>query len=243
MSESSPSLEVCPACGEHAFTHQPILWPELIAQWELSPDEVNYTNVQQGFCCASCKNNLRAMTLAAAMTSAFDFSGNLKDFCRNDPRIRELTVIEINSAKNLSPFLQVLPKYALHSFPELDMQRMTFADASIDLIIHSDTLEHVPDSKAALKESMRVLKPGGHLFYTVPIVIGRLTRTRRGLPPSYHGRPGVQRDDCIVQTEYGADFWCEIFDAGFREVRLTSLIFPASVAIHAIKNRQPADFS
>ena len=82
---------------------------------------------------------------------------------------------------------------------------------------------------------MRVLKPGGHLFYTVPIVVGRLTRTRRGLPPSYHGRPGVKRDDCIVQTEYGADFWCEIFDAGFREVSLTSLIFPASVAIHAIK--------
>jgi hypothetical protein len=55
------------------------------------------------------------------------------------------------------------------------------------------------------------------------------------LPPSYHGKPGVNRDDCIVQTEYGADFWCEIFQAGFREVSLTSLIFPASVAIHAIK--------
>jgi SAM-dependent methyltransferase len=115
------------------------------------------------------------------------------------------------------------------------MQRMSFADSSIDVIIHSDTLEHVPDSKAALKESLRVLKPGGHLFYTVPIVIGRLTRTRHGLPRSYHGRPGVNRDDCIVQTEYGADFWCEIFEAGFRELRLTSLIFPASVAIHAIK--------
>jgi hypothetical protein len=35
--------------------------------------------------------------------------------------------------------------------------------------------------------------------------------------------------------EYGSDFWCEIFEAGFSEVSLTSLIFPASVAIHAIK--------
>ena len=112
---------------------------------------------------------------------------------------------------------------------------MSFADASTDLIIHSDTLEHVPDSKAALDESGRVLKPGGHLFYTVPIIIGRLTSTRHGLPPSYHGTSGVNREDCKVQTEYGADFWCEIFEAGFREVRLTSLIFPASVAIHAIK--------
>lgn len=115
------------------------------------------------------------------------------------------------------------------------MQRMSFPDPSIDVIIHSDTLEHVPDSKAALKECLRVLKPGGHLFYTVPIIIGRLTRTRRGLPPSYHGKPGVSRDDCVVQTEYGADFWCEIFETGFREVSLTSLIFPAAVAIQAIK--------
>lgn len=175
------------------------------------------------------------MTVAAALTRAFGFAGSFKDFCRNNPRIRKLTVIEINPAKNLSPFLQALPKHTLHSFPQLDMQQMSFPDSSIDLIIHSDTLEHVPDSKAALKECRRVLKPGGHLFYTVPIVIGRLTRTRRGLPPSYHGKPGVNRDDCIVQTEYGADFWCEIFQAGFREVSLTSLIFPASVAIHAIK--------
>jgi ubiquinone/menaquinone biosynthesis C-methylase UbiE len=85
------------------------------------------------------------------------------------------------------------------------MQRMTFADSSIDVIVHADTVEHVPDSKAALKESMRVLKPG------------------------------VNRDDCLVQTEYGADFWCELFEAGFREVSLPSLIFPPSVAIHATK--------
>jgi SAM-dependent methyltransferase len=96
-------------------------------------------------------------------------------------------------------------------------------------------LEHVPASKAALEESRRVLKPGGHLFFTVPIVIGRLTSTRHGLPPSYHGTSRANQEDCKVQTEYGADFWCEIFQAGFREVTLTSLIFPASVAIHAIQ--------
>jgi SAM-dependent methyltransferase len=235
MDEPSPSLKLCPVCGGDRFVNESVLWPELIAQWELSPDEVAYIDLQQGFCCTSCKNNLRAMTLAAAVTSAFGFSGTFEDFCRSDAGIRQLTVIEINPAGNLSPFLRLLPKYELHSFPQLDMRRMHFADASIDLIIHSDTLEHVPDSKVALEESRRVLKPGGHLFYTVPIVVGRLTRTRRGLPPSYHGTPGLNREDCIVQTEYGADFWCEIFKAGFHGVTLTSLIFPASVAIHATK--------
>ncbi len=235
MGDLSPSLKICPVCGADRFTNDPVLWPELIEQWELAPDEVAYIDLQQGFCCAECKNNLRTMTLAAAVTRAFQFTGSLKDFCRNDDRIRQLTVIEINPAKNLSPILQTLPKHELHSFPQLDMQQMSFANSSIDIILHSDTLEHVPDANAALKESLRVLKPGGHLFYTVPIVVGRLTRTRRSLPPSYHGKSGSNRDDCMVQTEYGADFWCQIFEAGFREVNLTSLIFPASIAIQAIK--------
>jgi SAM-dependent methyltransferase len=236
MDEPSPSLKICPVCGGDRFVNESVLWPELIAQWELSRNEVAYINLQQGFCCTACRNNLRTMTLAAAITGAFGFTGTFEDFCRNNPQIRKLTLIEINPAKNLSRFLEVLPKHALHSFPQLDMQKMSFQDSSIDVIIHSDTLEHVPDSKTALKECWRVLRPGGHLFYTVPIVIGRLTQTRDALSPSYHGTPGTNRQDCLVQREYGADFWCEIFEAGFRDVSLTSLIFPASVAIHAIKS-------
>src|SRR5437868_13430402 len=103
MDEPSPSLEVCPVCGGDRFVNESVLWPELIAQWELSPDEVAYIDLQQGFCCASCKNNLRAMTLAAAVTSTFGFSSTFEDLCRSDAGIRQLTVIEINPAGNLSP--------------------------------------------------------------------------------------------------------------------------------------------
>ena len=38
-----------------------------------------------------------------------------------------------------------------------------------------------------------------------------------------------------MQTEYGVDFSCVIFEAKFHQVTLTSLIFPASMAIYAIK--------
>ncbi len=204
-------------------------------EWDLSPSEASYIDLQQGFRCAKCKNNLRCMTLAAAVTRTFGFSGSLEDFCRNDPAIRALWVMEVNPAGTLSRSLELLPRYQLQCFPELDLQEMVFEDSSIDVIIHSDTLEHVPNSRTALKESRRVLKPGGRLFYSVPIVVGRMSRTRRGLPASYHGKPDSPRADYTVQTEYGADFWCEIFEAGFQEVRLTSLVFPASVAISVIK--------
>ena len=72
--------------------NESVLWPELIEQWELAPDEVAYINLQQGFCCNSCKNNLRTMTLAAAVTGAFGFSGTFEDFCRDHQSFRQLTV-------------------------------------------------------------------------------------------------------------------------------------------------------
>ncbi len=228
-------LDLCPVCGHREFNFQKVLWRELVEEWELSSDEEAYIDLQQGFCCARCKNNLRSMTLAAAVTRAFGFTGNFADFCRGNPQIRASTVIEVNPAGTLSQWLEVLPRHELYCFPQLDLQRMRFETNSIDVIIHSDTLEHVPDSGGALQESRRVLKRGGRLFYTIPIVIGRLTRTRHGLPASYHGKRDTPRTDYNVQTEYGADFWCEIFEAGFQEVALTSLIFPASVAISVTK--------
>jgi SAM-dependent methyltransferase len=229
-------LDLCPVCGHREFNFQKVLWEELVDEWELSSDEAAYIDLQQGFRCARCKNNLRSMTLAAAVTRAFGFPGNFADFCREDPQIRASSVIEVNPAGTLSHLLEILPQHELYCFPQIDLQRMTFENDSIDVIIHSDTLEHVPDSGAALRETHRVLKRGGRLFYTIPIVVGRLTRKRNGLPASYHGKPGIPRPDYTVQTEYGADFWCEIFEVGFREVTLTSLIFPASVAISAIKS-------
>lgn len=66
-------------------------------------------------CCL--RNNLKTMTLAAAVTRAFGFAGSFKDFCSNDLAIRHLTVIEINPAKNLSPFLQELPNMRFIRFP------------------------------------------------------------------------------------------------------------------------------
>ncbi|CAN5448593.1 hypothetical protein BH18VER2_BH18VER2_04740 [soil metagenome] len=177
------------------------------------------------------------MTLAEAISRTFQRPGPLRELCRSDVLFRALHLLEINSAGALTSIFELLPHHSLVAFPEFDMQRMNLPDNSVDLIVHSDTLEHVPNPSAALRECRRVLKNGGYLFYTVPVVVGRLTRSRAGLPPSYHGtRAAGAVDDYRVQTEYGADFWCELFAAGFSQVTLTSLVFPASVAICARKN-------
>jgi SAM-dependent methyltransferase len=49
-----------------------------------------------------------------------------------------------------------------------DAVHLPLADASVDRIIASEVLEHVPDDVAALAELARVLRPGGTIAVTVP---------------------------------------------------------------------------
>ncbi|HEY8939946.1 MAG TPA: class I SAM-dependent methyltransferase [Cellvibrio sp.] len=51
---------------------------------------------------------------------------------------------------------------------QADATHLPFADASIDKIICSEVLEHIPNYQAVLGEIKRVLKPDGLLAVTVP---------------------------------------------------------------------------
>jgi SAM-dependent methyltransferase len=49
-----------------------------------------------------------------------------------------------------------------------DLTALPFPDASVDRVIASEVLEHVPDDAAAIAEIARVVKPGGRVAITVP---------------------------------------------------------------------------
>jgi SAM-dependent methyltransferase len=114
------------------------------------------------------------------------------------------------------------------------MQHLPHAEGTFDLVVHSDTLEHVPDPVRGLAECRRVLKDGGACVFTVPIVVGRLTRSRTGLPPSYHGDPD-DGSGYLVHTEFGADAWTWPLAAGFADCRIVSLEHPAAHALIALR--------
>jgi len=49
-----------------------------------------------------------------------------------------------------------------------DATKLPFADGSFDRVVTSEVLEHIQDDVAAIRELVRVLKPGGSLGVTVP---------------------------------------------------------------------------
>lgn len=225
-------IESCPCCGGQSLTYQSILWPELVAAWRLDPEEAAYVNQQQGFHCAACGNNLRAMVLARAVLACCRAAGTLAEFVRT-PAAATLRVLEVNEAGRLTPILSALPHHRLVRYPDVDMQVLPFAGETFDMVIHSDTLEHVEHPIRALAECRRVLAPGGYCIFTVPTIVGRLTASRAGLTESYHGSEA--HPEFLVRTEYGADAWTHVMRAGFEECRLFALAFPSAIAYVGVR--------
>lgn len=107
-----------------------------------------------------------------------------------------------------------------------DITRLSFSDASLDLIVSNDVFEHVPNPWIAFKECARVLRPGGQMLATIPFhsdrdkSIVRAELERRGvhhlLPAVYHGNP-VSADGSLVFTDFGWDIILSFVEAGFSD--------------------------
>ena len=224
----------CTVCGGEQFVSYSVLWDQLIKDWQLSDDEVSYVNRQQGRICTSCGCNLRSIALANAISLHLQ---NLLPFAAYaaSSAAANINVLEINEAGNLTPFLRQFSRYTFAQYPAVDIHDMPYEDNSFDLVVHSDTLEHVKNPIHALQECRRVLKNGAALCMTVPIIVGRLSRSREGLPNSYHGNATVDFNDWAVQTEFGADAWTCLFAAGFSQVSMNAVEYPAAIAFLARK--------
>lgn len=215
---------LCPICLNTEFKQAEVLWPALVQEWELGAYQYSYINEQQGYHCTKCNSNLRSMTLAAAIMRHFKYGGSFENFVRDQGKWQQSIFLEINECGSLGQ-LTLLNNHILLKYPAIDMMKIEFRDESVDYVLHSDTLEHVPNGIQGLMECWRILKPGGALFFTIPILHERLTKSRKGLPDSYHG------EQSLVHREYGADFYTEILRAGFNNFSAVTIKSLSSLAI------------
>lgn len=110
-----------------------------------------------------------------------------------------------------------------------DVDRLSFKDGCLDLIVSNDVFEHVPDIRAAFRECARVLAPGGTMIVTTPFFSDldrSMTRARLTadgvwhlLPPMYHGNP-ADAQGSLVFTDFGWDLLASFTAAGFADAAL-----------------------
>ena len=83
------------------------------------------------------------------------------------------TIINLGSGtKSLGPHVINVD---FHPFPNVQVvaraEFLPFADASVDVIVCDNVLEHVPNPAAVVNEIKRVLKAGGVVYMGVPFII------------------------------------------------------------------------
>ncbi len=95
-----------------------------------------------------------------------------------------------------------------------DMMALGFADESFDAIVCMHVLEHVPDDRVAMRELLRILRPGGWAILQVPVNKKSAVTDEdpRVTSPEERRRRFLQEDHCRL---YGLDYEDRLKSAGF----------------------------
>ena len=109
-----------------------------------------------------------------------------------------------------------------------DATKLSFSNDSFKIILSFDVFEHIPNFKKAFEESLRVLKNGGRLIFTVPFILREnktLIRARikpngdieHLCEPEYHGDPMASSDGILCFQHFGWDLIGLLKDIGFKD--------------------------
>jgi hypothetical protein len=181
-------FESCAVC-EHfrpMLYHPRIIPDRLVELWGLTPELTRSFARKESCFCSYCGANLRARRLAQVMLWLWPVgkpatpSRSLATWLKR-PERQSLRIAEINRIDGLHQQLAGRPNVSTSDFHpgaargalnngvrSEDLMNLTYPDQSFDIVLTSETLEHVPDLPRALSEIRRVLVPGGRHVFTVP---------------------------------------------------------------------------
>ena len=119
-------------------------------------------------------------------------------------RFEALSTLDYITADLESPLAKV----------KMDIHQMPFSDNEFDVAFCNHVMEHVDDDMQAMKEILRVLKPGGWAIIQSPIYYERQTtlEDKTAVTPAQREKLHGQSDH--LRT-YGADYPQRLRTAGF----------------------------
>jgi SAM-dependent methyltransferase len=175
--------------------------------------------------CCACRASVVTMSIAAVISQTIDQPErcDVYELSARGPLLRFLR--HKYGQVTCSEYFPDIPGGSMHDGVMCqDVQKLTFADNSFDLCTSTDVLEHVQDDHAGFADVCRVLRPGGHFIFTVPLSEGptleRAVLDTDGsvkylLPPEYHGDPIGKSGQILAFRTYGPDICTRLLSAGF----------------------------
>jgi SAM-dependent methyltransferase len=232
---------ICAVCGyiTNGWVFRKIISNELATEWKIDPHTRLMLDKRESLLCPKCHNSFRSRAFAEAIIKIRKFSNVscLREWVENDI-IAGIKIAEINACGGLHRYLKNIPnlyyseygnkiveynirttikriiRKLIFRIPHQDIMKLSYPENFFDLVIHSDTLEHVPDPIKSLKECIRVLKPGGYCLFSVPLIENHFSvrraycdqkgKIRYIKSPSFHG--SNRKPDYLVYWEFGKDF-------------------------------------
>jgi SAM-dependent methyltransferase len=185
-------FERCAVCarGGPVLYRREVIPRRLEELWGITPRLAEAFARKESNHCAWCGAKLRARRLARALLDCYPVGSppvparSLAEWTRHAD-VRTLRIAEINRIEGLHEQLARLAGFSCSDFqPGVapgtvvegvrceDLMGLTYPDASFDVVLTSETIEHVPNLATALGEIHRVLVPGGRHLFTVPLLPG-----------------------------------------------------------------------
>lgn len=219
----------CPLCG----------WPVLV--------QLNSTEL--GLRCPWCGASAITQSLVAALTDDLPDLGRLAVYeaSARGPLVAWLAR-KSGSLVTSEFFEDGEPGNERNGVRIEDLQSLSFEDNCFDLVTSTEVLEHVPDDAAAFREILRVLKPGGRTYFTVPLTGLSTTIERVRLeegrqvylqPVEFHA-DAYRGAKVLCFRNYGDDITMRLRDAGFTSCEIVQpTLALAGHARPVIRARKP----
>jgi SAM-dependent methyltransferase len=193
---------------------------DLAADWPYGEAYLAALATRENFLCLWCGRNYRTRALAGVASRYLAGADVYEPATRGvfDDRIRRRARSFVTS-EFFGP--GVAGGTIRNGVRHEDLERLSFADASFDLVITSEVFEHIADPWAAFAEVRRVLRPGGRHLFSVPFRAGWPTANRDDQPAVRHFDP-LRAEGVPVVTDFGDDLEELLQPFGF-SVRVTRL--------------------